>query len=474
MNLDYNKNINTLEINLQQSYEKNSKLLENLEILSNNYLNLETEFNKLKSINSNLLSKEKENVYLKNQLSKKEEEILNLKKEINTLKNDYEKLKTKLDIQYEKDVNQVKYFNENNLYKIENSSKIEKLNDLLYLKNLKLEKNLNNFEEIEKEKIKRVQIEYEKKINNLQKEIKEIKNKTKISEDDKIKIKKMFKLKLKLIENESLLNELEIKSNQIEFLLQQREFRDKIFLNLKNEINIHKKLEKDLIKKNQKFSFLLNKFEKNVDSNEKKENEKKIFSNKLLNKSDDFTNKIIDYNKKFKKNNSNIFYNYEIYKSKYENLKSKLENIHLKYSNLLNHFDEFLESIYPFKSTADFNEKNNNFFINLENFKNCDFEKLDKFEKYSILIIIINYLIPLVYNNINNANLLKNLNIRHIKDENKQSLLFKNKTNFNKTFFIDKNYLNKKTKNNFLNNLILKDKEKTFSLKKNYSILNLK
>ena len=474
MNLDYNKNINTLEINLQQSYEKNSKLLENLEILSNNYLNLETEFNKLKSINSNLLSKEKENVYLKNQLSKKEEEILNLKKEINTLKNDYEKLKTKLEIQYEKDVNQVKYFNENNLYKIENSSKIEKLNDLLYLKNLKLEKNLNNFEEIEKEKIKRVEIEYEKKINNLQKEIKEIKNKTKISEDDKIKIKKMFKLKLKLIENESLLNELEIKSNQIEFLLQQREFRDKIFLNLKNEINIHKKLEKDLIKKNQKFTFLLNKFEKNVDSNEKKENEKKIFSNKLLNKSDDFTNKIIDYNKKFKKNNSNIFYNYEIYKSKYENLKSKLENIHLKYSNLLNHFDEFLESIYPFKSTADFNEKNNNFFINLENFKNCDFEKLDKFEKYSILIIIINYLIPLVYNNINNTNLLKNLNIRYIKDENKQSLLFKNKTNFNKTFFIDKNYLNKKTKNNFLNNLILKDKEKTFSLKKNYSILNLK
>ena len=115
MNLDYNKNINTLEINLQQSYEKNSKLLENLEILSNNYLNLETEFNKLKSINSNLLSKEKENVYLKSQLLKKEEEILNLKKEINSLKNDYEKLKIKLEIQYEKDVNQVKYFNKNNL-----------------------------------------------------------------------------------------------------------------------------------------------------------------------------------------------------------------------------------------------------------------------------------------------------------------------------------------------------------------------
>ena len=395
---------------------------------------------------------------------------MNLKKEINSLKNDYEKLKIKLEIQYEKDVNQVKYFNENNLYKMENSSKIEKLNDLLYLKNLKLENNLNNFEEIEKEKIKTVQIEYEKKINNLQKEIKEIKNKNKISENDKIKIKKMFKLKLKLIENESLLNELEIKSNQIEFLLQQREFRDKIFLNLKNEINIHKKLEKDLIKKNKKFSFLMNKIEKNVE-NEKKE--KKFFSNKLLNKSDDFMNKIIDYNKIKKNNNSNLIYNYEIYKSKYENLKSKLENIHIKYSNLLNNFDDFLESIYPFKSTADFNEKNNNFFINLENFKNCEFEKLDKFEKYSILIIIINYLIPLVYNNINNNNLLKNLNIRYIKDENKKSLLFKNK-NFNKTFYIGKNYLNKKTKINFLNDLILKDKEKTFSLKKNYSILNLK
>ena len=68
MNFDYNKKINTLEINLQQSYEKNSKLKENLEILENNYLNLETEFNKLKTINSNLLSKEKENKFLKTQI----------------------------------------------------------------------------------------------------------------------------------------------------------------------------------------------------------------------------------------------------------------------------------------------------------------------------------------------------------------------------------------------------------------------
>ena len=60
--------------------------------------------------------------------------------------------------------------------------------------------------------------------------------------------------------------------------------------------------------------------------------------------------------------------------------------------------------------------------------------------------MIINFLIPLVYNNINHNHILKNLNIRYIKDENKQSLLFKNKTNFNKTFFIDKNYLNKKKK----------------------------
>jgi P pilus assembly chaperone PapD len=86
--------------------------------------------------------------------------------------------------------------------------------------------------------------------------------------------------------------------------------------------------------------------------------------------------------------------------------------------------------------------------------------------------MIINYLIPLVYNNINHNHILKNLNIRYIKDENKQSFLFKNKTNFNQTFYIGKNY--KKTKNNLLNDLILKDKEKTFSLKKNYSILNLK
>ena len=470
MNFDYNKKINTLEINLQQSYEKNSKLKENFEILEKNYLNLETEFNKLKTINSNLLSKEKENKFLKNQILKKEEEIIELKKEINSLKNNFEKLKLKFDIQYEKDVNQVKYFNENNYYKIENSSKIEKLNDLLFLKNLKLEKNLNNFEEIEKEKLKSIEIKYEKKINNLQKEINEIKNKHQFSENDKIKIKKMFKLKLKLIENESLLNELEIKSNQIEFLLQQREFRDKIFLNLKNELNIHKKLEKDLIKKNQKFSILFNKIEK-VDL--KEENKKIFFSNKkMLNKSDDFSNKIIDYSKIKKNNNSNIIYNFEIYKSKYENLKSKLENIHIKYSNLLNNFDDFLESIYPFKSTADFNEKNNNFFINLENFKNCDFEKLEKHEKYSILIMIINFLIPLVYNNINHNHILKNLNIRYIKDEKKQSFLFKNKNNFNQTFYIGKNY--KKTKNNLLNDLILKDKEKTFSLKKNYSVLNLK
>ena len=82
----------------------------------------------------------------------------------------------------------------------------------------------------------------------------------------------------------------------------------------------------------------------------------------------------------------------EDYKSKYEYYKTKLDSLNKKYGNIMQLFEGALVKVY-----RDKNMKNiKNIFINLEDFKQCNFETLSPEQKYSIIILIIKYLIPLI------------------------------------------------------------------------------
>ena len=98
----------------------------------------------------------------------------------------------------------------------------------------------------------------------------------------------------------------------------------------------------------------------------------------------------------------------EDYKSKYESYKTKLEYINNKYINIIKIFDEALEKIYKENEM----DKINEIYIDIEDLKKCDFSKLTSEQKYSIITLLIKYLLPLI----NKENLPQNLknNIKKI------------------------------------------------------------
>jgi hypothetical protein len=238
---------------------------------------------------------------------------------------------------------------------------------------------------------------------------------------------------------------------QLEDLLKQREQLDSIILGLKADLEIHKNVEKILTDKNKEYTNMIKVLSSKIESKEKinKEldtNEKEINliykQIKLLKPNSDFIRinnqnnyKSID---KIIKNNSNntkknldeeikvkkfgrtfmgftnkmkfedinqsqnlIFLRKELikkikecedYKSKYEYYKTKLDSLNNKYGNIIQLFEDVLVDIYEDK-----NMKNiKNIFINLEDFKQCNFEILSSEQKYSIIMLIIKYLIPLI------------------------------------------------------------------------------
>ena len=82
----------------------------------------------------------------------------------------------------------------------------------------------------------------------------------------------------------------------------------------------------------------------------------------------------------------------EDYRSKYECYKTKLDILNNKYSHIMALFEDVLIKIYEDKNMKNIKK----IYINLDDFKTCNFEQLSPEQKYSIVILIIKYLIPLI------------------------------------------------------------------------------
>ena len=67
----------------------------------------------------------------------------------------------------------------------------------------------------------------------------------------------MLREKIDILNRKELMNELEFQSVQIEDLLKQRAHLDKILLGYKNDVKIHTEIEKNLIKKNKKYTDMI-------------------------------------------------------------------------------------------------------------------------------------------------------------------------------------------------------------------------
>ena len=85
----------------------------------------------------------------------------------------------------------------------------------------------------------------------------------------------------------------------------------------------------------------------------------------------------------------------EKYKDLYEYYRDLYTTIKTKYTNIFKIYNEALEKIY--KEDIMKNNNNNEIKININDFKNFNFEEMDYSQKYSILIKLINNISPLVF-----------------------------------------------------------------------------
>ena len=259
--------------------------------LESSFIKLESEYKDLRIKYSILLSKGEEYNKLQDILRKKDSLILELEKELNKNKQNYENNKKEFDEKYQHDIKEVQYINGKLNIKNDNFTKIEKLNNLLYNHVLQLEEKILNFKNDEKKRIQEREIEYKKKINEIKKKmldyIKEGKNLKDKNDQDIYNIIQKFSI----MNHNTLLNELEFESIQLEDLLKQREHLDKIIMEMKSDLETHKKIEKMLVDKNKKYfdiiKFLSSRDEVKIKN--KKINNKNILFNRIK-KSNDIKN----------------------------------------------------------------------------------------------------------------------------------------------------------------------------------------
>ena len=486
-----NNQIKLLNYELSKSKKKSIELEKSLIKLQKDYTDLKVRLNI-----SN--SKEIEYQNMKENLKEKNNIITNLDKEIGEIKRDFEHKKKEYDDRYNHDIDQVRFMNEKLNIKNESASKFEKLNTLLYEHTLQLEKALLNFKNEEKLRMDAQQLKFDKKLSDTKKRMLDLINQGKKLKNKESKDKFELMEKFSILNHNSLLNELEFESLQLEDLLKQREHLDKVINRMKSDIDIHKNVEKMLINKNKKYIDMIKILSEKIEKDKKEkgkeknndepvnenENEKQLFfgkfqrsidnnrynaNNNILKKSQSIlklgtiTNKRMNMtsfrSKFFIRNNSQNSQNFPGFKNKNEKIikekvelqreliqktkeidllrrncshyKDQLNYINNRYSNILSLYDTALEKIYK-ENLEDLKE----IYIDFNEFNKCDFDKLTDEKKYSIILLLIQSILPLINENTLPENIKKNMRSTqarfYLNETNDSSIRVKN---INSSFF---------------------------------------
>ena len=448
-----NHRINDLVL-LNEAYQKQLAKYEDI------FNNLESQIHNLKVIRQNCNLKEEIYQSEKLEIIQKDQKILELQTDIINLKIEHKRYKNKKEMEFENDVNAVKNFYDTNLLKNNTAQVVEEANKQFYQQILKLENIIINFKEEQRKLDIKKEIEFERRMSKMKKKMLDY-----IKEGQKSKqylSKEQLRLndKLSVINKNTLLNELDFQSMQLEDLLKQRAQLDSIISGMKSDLEIHKKLEKILTEKNKEYTNMIkvlstkieskgkvDEMNENLESKDtlKKELSSKLKQFRLVKPNSKFIrinnqNNIRSLDKrenKVKSESNNIKHNFneeikiknfgktsvgfrnnlkdddinenqdlvflrkelikkikesEDYRSKFEYYKTKLDLINKKYGNIMQLFEGVLVNIYEDKNMKYIK----NIFINLEDFKQCNFETLSSEQKYSIVLLIIKYLMPLI------------------------------------------------------------------------------
>jgi chromosome segregation ATPase len=413
--------------NLKQKYNS----------LSTAYVNIQKELFDLKSSYFQSYKTEKAVRHIQDLLDSCEKEKERLKEE---------KKQREKELENEKEELAKRHFNEIAKYKLIIESyqkKIEAANSLQTL----VEKQEDQIKQLELEKDK-LRIESDEKVKN-----KEIRNQIKFSDLKKKMMENIQETqknvtqlnieymdtstKLTLLQNHQLLIELEYQSNQIEELLKKKENLEKKVFELSKDIEVHKEVELALAAKNKKYMDkmrLLERREYSIESTERDQDHRQLYINPNIKEFSIITNlenKINKLENALKKKQEE----FSKLKTNFEYLDDKLKSYEKKYSGIFHLFEEGLNGFMDDEEV----HKNRDLYINLENIKRGEFSNLSNQEKYSLIILMMKYLVPLInpnelkYSDTGISNNIDNIKVKyHMSQKHKGDPLLKKVFSTNK------------------------------------------
>ena len=400
-NMKYNEQIQSELFTLKKFYTDSSKLRRELEAANEKNDELEYE---IENLNKKILEQHK-------QFS--DTQRVSEKKHLTEIT----KLKVTIDSYIQKTLR-------SNMNELDN----EKLN--LQLRELKKEN--KNIVDRTKQQIIQKEMQNKIKFAKLRDKMLENINETK-DEVTELNMKYMdISTKLTLLQNHQLLVQLDYQAQQLEESTRKNEIYKKKIEDLTKDIELHKEVEVSFAEKNRKLvrELMRYKNEENKDNNNNnKDNNKEIKisegnsafqgNNSIMNSQQQQSlNLSLATNNSFNKlgfanNNdfSRILYlekkvlnlekkleqkkrEYNDLKDKNEHIENMLKNKDRKYSGLYNFLEESLNNFF----NDEFILNNKDIYINTDALRKFDFSNLTKEQKYSTLIILMKYLIPLITN----------------------------------------------------------------------------
>ena len=403
----------------EKEIESLNQKISDLEVENRNYKLKIFELSKTKQYlnqienNNKILNDTKKKNFLK---------IRDLENEVLKITEDSKEENRNLQKNLEAEILYYKGLNETGLSKIYNADKIIKLNETQHNYILKLEAKIDEIKNENNLKLEQLQLEHERHYIKLKRQMMDYIQKAQQDMNKNNEYNLELNTKFGILYKNQMLNELEHQSLQIIDLLKLKEKHEKIIFVLQQELKTHKQVEEIITKKKDEYLELA---KKNIEKNKLNKSQNKNIKNEknisLLNidKGNCLTDRNLYNDGKFHKLNKKEYHNYKslekIYKelledykfikNKYNTLKDKEKMFQDKNKGIIKLLDEALEELLKDEEI----KNRDNIYININDLNKGDYEKFTKEEKYSILVALINRLLPLIKINDNekNLNLLK-------------------------------------------------------------------
>jgi len=386
------------------------------------FSNLEKEYSDLKATYYLSQKSEKAMKLMQETIESLEKELTKTRQEAYQKEDDLKYQVKEQKFKFEKELSMNNNLYDNMVNKVEMVQAIQRLSDKQQVRILELEEELLKFKDTAELDSKQKDLKNDMKFTELRKKMM-----FHIKETQKNVAETNFKqmdlsTKLTLLQNHQLLVELEYQSNQIEELLQKKVVSEKKIFELSNDLQVSREVVKLLEEKNKKYIDMVKNLSKEKNESKHEELPEINKSNLKSDKDNDAVNSYLE--KKVKKLEIQLKKKeteYNIIKLNYDSLFNKLNKYEKRIYSIYQLFQTGLQKVCEDEELKSKKE----IYINVNNIKNDDFSQLTNEQKYSVLMIFLKHILPLInLEELNNPDLTNINNVKmkfHVKHTQKNT-----------------------------------------------------